>query len=110
MRARRAGSRALRVPCAREWTSHHAPSTVAPPARRSFGSPRRASSSARLRKWRYEQPERAPMSDFLEQVIAERRADAMTSERRTLEVDLVRDARDNVWTRATKEGTADQLV
>ena len=50
------------------------------------------------------------MSDFLEQVIAERRADAMTSERRILEVDLARDARDNVWTRATKEGTAGQLI
>jgi indole-3-glycerol phosphate synthase len=51
------------------------------------------------------------MRDFLEQIIAERRADAMTSERRILEVDLVRDARDNVWTKATKEGTVvDQLV
>jgi indole-3-glycerol phosphate synthase len=50
------------------------------------------------------------MSDFLEQVIAERRADAMTSERSTFEVDLLKDAKDNVWTRATKEGTADQLV
>jgi indole-3-glycerol phosphate synthase len=50
------------------------------------------------------------MSDFLEQVIAERRADAMTSEKRLPEVDLARDARDNVWVRATKEGTVGQLV
>lgn len=50
------------------------------------------------------------MTDFLEQVIAERRADAMASERRTLEVDLARDARDNVWARATKEGRADGLI
>jgi indole-3-glycerol phosphate synthase len=50
------------------------------------------------------------MSDFLEQVIAERRADAMTSERRILEIDLANDAKDNVWSRAIKEGTADRLV
>jgi len=48
------------------------------------------------------------MTDFLEQVIAERRTDAMTSERRTLEVDLAKDARDNVWARATKGGTTDR--
>jgi len=50
------------------------------------------------------------MSDFLEQVIAERRADALMAERRILEVDLTKDARDNVWTRAAKQGGADQLV
>ena len=50
------------------------------------------------------------MSDFLEQVVAERRGDAMTSEKRMLEVDLAKDARDNVWTRATKEGSVDRLV
>jgi indole-3-glycerol phosphate synthase len=50
------------------------------------------------------------MTDFLEQVIAERRADAMTSERRTVEVDLAKNARDNVWTRATREGKVGQLV
>jgi indole-3-glycerol phosphate synthase len=50
------------------------------------------------------------MSDFLEQVIAERRADAMRTERSTKEVDLAKDARDNVWTRVTKEGTVGELV
>ena len=50
------------------------------------------------------------MSDFLEQVIAERRADAISAERAATEVDLAKDARDNVWTRATKDGTAGQLV
>ena len=50
------------------------------------------------------------MTDFLEQVIAERRADATRSERAAREVDLARDARDNVWTRAVKEGTSDELL
>ena len=50
------------------------------------------------------------MSDFLEQVIAERRADALAAERRILEVDLAKHARDNVWTRAAKQGGTDQLV
>ena len=50
------------------------------------------------------------MSDFLEQVVAERRADATTSERRILEVDLAKNARDNVWTHATKEGTVRDLL
>ncbi len=50
------------------------------------------------------------MTDFLEQVVAERRADATAAARATPEVDLGRDAKDNVWTRATKEGTSRELV
>jgi len=50
------------------------------------------------------------MTDFLEQVIAERRADAARAERATPDVDLARDARDNVWTKATKEGRSGELV
>jgi indole-3-glycerol phosphate synthase len=50
------------------------------------------------------------MSDFLEQVIAERRADAVASERRAITVDLASDGRDNVWSRAMKAGTVDGLV
>ena len=50
------------------------------------------------------------MTDFLEQVIAERRADAARAERATPDVDLARDARDNVWTKATKEGRSGELL
>ena len=50
------------------------------------------------------------MTDFLEQVIAERRADAKRAESATAEIDLARDAKDNVWTRAAKEGTSGDLV
>jgi indole-3-glycerol phosphate synthase len=50
------------------------------------------------------------MTDFLEQVVAERRADAARAERATPDVDLARDAKDNVWARATKDGRSDELV
>ena len=50
------------------------------------------------------------MTDFLEQVVAERRADAARSERAVREIDLARDARDNVWTRAIEGGTSDELL
>ena len=50
------------------------------------------------------------MTDFLEQVVAERRADATRAESVTAEIDLARDAKDNVWTRAAKEGTSGDLV
>jgi indole-3-glycerol phosphate synthase len=50
------------------------------------------------------------VTDFLEQVIAERRADATLAESAAPEVDLARDARDNVWTRAAKEGRSDDLL
>jgi indole-3-glycerol phosphate synthase len=44
------------------------------------------------------------MSDFLEQVVAERRADAVRAETAVREVDLLRDAKDNVWSKAVREG------
>jgi tryptophan synthase beta chain len=50
------------------------------------------------------------MTDFLEQVVAERRADALKAEASAPEIDLARDARDNVWTRATRDGTSGDLV
>jgi indole-3-glycerol phosphate synthase len=50
------------------------------------------------------------MTDFLEQVIAERRADAKRAESAAPQVDLASDARNNVWSRATKEGTSGELV
>jgi len=50
------------------------------------------------------------MTDFLEQVVAERRADAARAESATPEIDLARDARDNLWTRATKDGTSVELL
>jgi indole-3-glycerol phosphate synthase len=50
------------------------------------------------------------MTDFLEQVVAERRADAKRAESAAPQVDLARDARDNVWTHATKEGTSGELA
>ena len=50
------------------------------------------------------------MTDFLEQVVAERRADATRAESAAPAVDLARDAKDNVWARATKEGTSSELV
>ena len=50
------------------------------------------------------------MTDFLEQVVAERRADAARAESAAPAVDLARDAKDNVWARATKEGTSSELV
>ena len=50
------------------------------------------------------------MTDFLEQVVAERRADATRAESAAPAVDLARDAKDNVWARATKDGTSDELL
>jgi indole-3-glycerol phosphate synthase len=50
------------------------------------------------------------MTDFLDQVIAERRADATKAERAALELDLRRDAKDNVWARAAREGASGELV
>jgi indole-3-glycerol phosphate synthase len=49
------------------------------------------------------------MSDFLEQVVAERRADAMRAQGATREIDLAK-ATDNVWTRAVREGRSADLT
>jgi indole-3-glycerol phosphate synthase len=49
------------------------------------------------------------MTDFLEQVMAERRADAMKAEGAAFEIDL-RKAKDNVWTRAKSEGRGDAFT
>jgi len=50
------------------------------------------------------------MSDFLEQVVAERRADAQAAEAASPQIDLMKDAKDNVWSRATREGRSSQLI
>jgi len=49
------------------------------------------------------------MTDFLEQVMAERRADATKAEGAAFEIDL-RKGKDNVWTRAKSEGRGDAFT
>ncbi|HEV8228887.1 MAG TPA: indole-3-glycerol-phosphate synthase [Candidatus Limnocylindria bacterium] len=49
------------------------------------------------------------MSDFLEQVIAERRADALAAEESAPEIDLSL-AKDNLWARAVKNGASDRFA
>ncbi len=49
------------------------------------------------------------MTDFLEQVVAERRADAHRAEQAAAETDLGA-AKDNLWTRAAKQGATERLV
>jgi len=50
------------------------------------------------------------MSDFLEQVVAERLADARAAESASPEMDLMRDAKDNLWARAIREGRATEMT
>jgi indole-3-glycerol phosphate synthase len=50
------------------------------------------------------------MTDFLEQVVSERLADARAAEAASPETDLARDAKDNLWSRAIREGRSSELI